>query len=333
MKYNLAVCGGTFDHFHKGHREFLRYALSLSQKLLIGLTTETYVKEKNKGERVDDYQTRKQELEQFLKAEKLIDRVSIAPIDDIFIPKVWESLEIEAIIVSENTVSGAKKINLRRKEQGKSPLKIETVPMAKSNNNEYISSSRIRNGEINREGMLYMNPLWFRKMLLITDKLRRDFKKPFGTLFRKAEDLKRQTCPYLITVGDITTKTFNDLNFNQNISVIDFKVARKKTFSNLAELGFSSRVKAIDAKNPAGCLTPSLFSAAVDLFKRHKDKRIILEIEGEEDLSVLPLILAAPLRSVIFYGQPDEGVVRVNVSEKTKEITYRLINQFMVTSY
>lgn len=332
MKYNLVVCGGTFDHFHKGHKEFLRYALSKSLKLLIGLTTDKYVKEKNKGERVDNYQTRKQQLEQFLKEEKLIDRVSIAPIDDIYLPKIWESLEIEAIIVSENTVSGAERVNLKRKEQRKSPLMVEIYPLIKSEDNGYISSSRIRNGEINRDGRSYINPLWFSGNLFITEKLREDFKRPFGTLFRKTKRLRRPGCPYLIAVGDITAKTLNELNFNQNISVIDFKVARKKRFSNLAELGFSSRIKAIDAKNPAGCLTPSLFSAVVDLFKRHKDKRIILEIEGEEDLSVLPLILAAPLGSVIFYGQPDEGVVRVNVSEKTKKITYRLINQFMASS-
>ena len=329
MKYNLAVCGGTFDHFHKGHRAFLGYALSLCHRLLIGLTTDNYVREKNKGELIQDYQIRKQQLGEFLRKEKVIDRVFIEPIDDIFIPKVWEKLSIEAIIVSENTVSGAEKINLKRNEQGKYSLKIEICPPVKSENNEYISSSKIRSGEINREGRPYIKSLWLKNRLLITEKLRRDFKKPFGTLFRKAEDLKRPACPYLITVGDVTTKAFNDLGFNQDISVVDFKVARKKEFSDLTELGFSDGEKIFRVINPAGCLTSALFKTVPKIFKLKKgNQRIILQIEGEEDLCVLPLILIVPLGSMIFYGQPKEGIVKIKVSEKTKEIAYDLVSQF-----
>jgi len=343
MKYNLAVCGGTFDHFHKGHREFLLYALSLCHRLLIGLTTDNYVREKNKGELIQDYQIRKQQLGEFLRKEKVIDRVFIEPIDDIFIPKVWEKLSIEAIIVSKNTVSGAERINLKIKEQRKSPLIVEVYPLIKSEDNGYISSSKIRSGEINREGRPYVKSLWFRSRLLITEKLRRDFKRPFGTLFRKAQDLKRPACPYLITVGDVTTKAFNDLGFNQDISVVDFKVARKKEFSDLTELGFSGGEKIFKVNNPAGCLTSALFKKIPKIFKLkvgHKfhlhperaqtSRRIslILQIDGEEDLSVLPLILSAPLGSIIFYGQPKEGIVKIEVSEKTKEIAYDLVSQF-----
>lgn len=343
MKYNLAVCGGTFDHFHKGHKEFLRYALSLSRKLLIGLTTEKYIKAKNSWGGIESYKLRKQQLEKFLHKENAIDRVLIEPIDDIFVPKVWESLPIDAIIVSENTVSAVEKINLKRKEQGKLPLKIEVFSLIKSEDIGYISSSRIRNGEINRDGRHYINPLWLSGNFFITKKLRGDFKRPFGTLFRKTKRLRRPECPYLIAVGDITTKTFNDLNFNQNISVVDFKVARKKKFSDLTELGFSGREKIFKVNNPAGCLTPALFKTVCEIFKLkvgykshlHPERAqasrrisLILQVEGEEDLSVLPLTLAAPLGSTIFYGQPGEGVVKVEATEKAKEMAYDFISQF-----
>ncbi len=375
MKYKLVVCGGTFDHFHKGHREFLRHALSISNKLLVGLTSDAYVKTKGDSGWIEDYKVRKQSLEDFFYKEKAKDKVWIESIDDIFIPKVWEQLPIEAIVVSESTILAAKKINSTRKEQGKSTLKIEISPLIKSKDNEYISSSRIRNGTINRDGRPYINPLWFRKKLLITEKLRRDFKKPFGLLIKSKNVIlvirqlaehpesfphpnplpkgegtsissspsrerkgvrgraRMTQSPYLITVGDVTTKTFNNLSLDQDISVIDFKVARQKQFFSIKELGFSGREKVFKVNNPAGCLTPALSKAVCEIFKlKYDNQRIILQIEGEEDLSVLPLILAAPLRSVIFYGQPNEGVVRVNVSEKTKETSHRLINQFMATS-
>lgn len=357
MKYKLAVCGGTFDHFHKGHREFLRYALSLSSKLLIGLTSERYVKAKSGGDRIESYKLRKEHLEDFLHEENAIDRVLIEPINDVFIPKKWESLPIEAVIVSENTVSGAKEINLKRKEQGKFPLKLEIYPMVRNENNEYISSSKIRKGVINTQGKSYINPSWMQSKLFLGNKLRSKLKKPFGKILENnvilANEVRPEspiairdagsstrlagasakrasmTPPYIITVGDITTKTFNKLHVNQNISVVDFKVSRKKQFENLKELGFSGGEKIFKVKNPAGCLTPVLFEVIINIFKlKRENQRIILQIEGEEDLSVLPLMLAAPLGSVIFYGQPEEGVVKVEISKKTKGMAYDLVGQF-----
>src|SRR3989344_2552580 len=326
MKYNLVVCGGTFDHFHKGHKEFLRYALSIGNKVLIGLTTDNFVKTKDDGEWIEAYKLRKENLDKFILQEKTEHRLQIEPIDDIFIPKIWEDLPIEAIVVSENTVWGAEKINLRRKEQKKSPLLIKTCPLIKSEHNEYISSSEVRNGIIDRDGKPYVKPEWLSHKLTITDDLRKIFKKPFGLLIRSPQEIKIPKCPYLITVGDVTTKLFNELDIHQNISVIDFKVARIKKFSSLKELGVSSRVKVIHVKNPAGCLMPSLFSEISRIFSDYKNERIVLQIEGEEDLAVLPIVLSAPLNSIIFYGQPNKGLVRVDVSEEKKEETKKLVS-------
>jgi len=333
MKYKLVVCGGTFDHFHKGHREFLQYGLSISDKLLVGLTTDEFVKAKDTIESIYDYKTRKQELENFFIQEKARNKVSIEPIGSIYIPKIWEQLSIEAIVVSENTISAAKKINLIRKEQRKYPLIIETVRLVKSEHNEYISSSSIRSGEINREGRLNVNPYWLNHSLIITEELRKEFKKPFGILIKDKKDYGNLISPFLITVGDITTKVFNQIGLNQNISVIDFRVARHKEFFSLKDLGFSKVQKVIRVNNPQGYLTSDLFKAVSNIFGSPKSRcRIVLKIEGEEDLSVLPLTLRAPLNSIVFYGQPGEGVVRVDITEKSKEVAYGLTNQFKIVN-
>lgn len=330
MRYNLVVCGGTFDHFHKGHKEFLRYTLSLGNNVLIGLTSDKFVKSKKNSEWVEDYKLRKQQIEEFLDQEKVRNRVQIKPIDDIFIPKAWEDLPIEAIVVSENTIRGAEKINIKRKEQKKSPLIIEVCPLVKSKYNGYISSSKVRNGIINREGVPYVNPLWLKHKLIITKDLREVFKKPFGLLLRAPNEIKIQKSPFLVTVGDVTTKLFNELDLHQNLSIVDFNVARKKKFSDLSELGFSSKIKIVHAKNPAGCLTPSLFSAARSIFSLNKNERVVLKIDGEEDLAVLPIILSAPLNSIIFYGQPNQGLVKIEVSEENKEKIDRLLGQALL---
>lgn len=327
MKYNLVVCGGTFDHFHKGHGEFLRHILAISKNAVVGLTTDKFVKSKENSEWIEGYQLRKRAIENFLNQENSGNRVQIEPIDDIFIPKVWEKFPIEAIVVSNNTIKGAEAINLRRKKQGKYSLKVEVFSLIKDQYNGYISSSRIRSGEIDREGRSYINPLWLKHKLVITEELRAVFKNPFGDLIRSAHDVRIPKCPYLITVGDITTKNFNELSYDQNISVIDYNVARKKKFSNLVELGFSAGVKVIKANNPAGCLTPSLFSAVESIFSLYRNRTVVLEIEGEDDLVVLPLILSAPLNSIIFYGQPSRGLVRVEVSEENKAKARSFVGQ------
>lgn len=330
MKYKLVVCGGTFDHFHKGHREFLRYALSISSQALIGLTTDVYIKDKDAINSIEDYKTRKQSLESFLDRKNARHRVKIEPINNIFIPKIWETMPIESIIVSKNTYQAARKVNSERKEQGKYPLKIEIVPLVKSEDNEHISSSRIRNGEITREGKLYLSPYWLKRNLTITDKLRKEFKKPFGLLIKDKKDYGSLTSPFLITVGDVTTKIFNKLGLNQNISVVDFYVARHKEFSSLKDLDFLGNEEVVWVNNPAGYLTPDLFRVVAKLFKKQNNKRIVVKIEGEEDLAVLPFVLALPLGSLVFYGQPSKGVVRVEASEETKEKAYNFVNQFKI---
>ncbi len=335
-KYKLAAVGGTFDHFHRGHREFLRFALSLCDRLLVGLTTNEYIAQQKIGQECESYQIRKQALVDFLEGEKARKRVEIEPIESVFIPKIWEGLPIETIIVSKNTLSGAEAINKKRVKQGEKLLIIEIFDLIKDSDNQYISSSRIRNGQIDREGKPYINPLWFKNSLRLGDSTRKTLKRPMGFLIKDLPhwvDLQRDlNAKKIITVGDIVTKSFNDLDINQGISVVDFCVGRKKMFFHIKELGFIETEYMIKVNNPAGFVTSQLFQAAADIFRfDNDDKRILVKIEGEEDLAVLPFALACPLGFTIFYGQPGLGVVLFEVSEENKKKAYQLMSEFRIT--
>ena len=336
MANNLVVCGGTFDHFHKGHESFLRFVLSSSNKIILGLTTEKYVLNKKLSNSIESYSERKNSIEEFFRKENALGRLEIEPIDNLFIPEKWEGLNIDAIAVSLDTRKGAQIINQDRKKRGLSQLKVIVAPVIFTDLNKDLSSLRIRAGEINREGKLYVNPLWLRKDLMLPENLREEFQKPFGELFKDVEDSFKNKNSLIITVGDVTTKIFNDNSLGQNMSVIDFKVARENKFSNIKELGFTGEESVFKVNSPAGYITSNLFIKLAEIFKSDIQSKVILRVNGEEDLAVLPLVLLSPINTLIYYGQPplrstslqvQVGIVKVTVSEANKDKAYSLISK------
>ena len=342
--FNTVVLGGTFDHFHKGHKKFILFAFSLSSKVIVCITSDKYVKSLKlktpaKGEArqgrqnsklIKNYEKRKGEVEDFLKKEGIFQRAEIVKIDDVFGITLDRGFRGEAIVVADKTMKGAQKINERRKAMGLLPLEIIKAPNELADDKGPISSSRIRDGEIDREGKLCVNPKFLEHPLFVTEELRKELEKPFGELVE--DDSLENYSGLLVTVGDVTTQRFNKLGLGQKISVIDFKVKREKVFSSILSLGFLGLEKIIHVNNPPGTIVPQLFIAAKSAFS-DSDKRIIIQIEGEEDLSVLPLVLAAPLGATIFYGQPNEGIVKVLVDEKIKEKAYNLVSAFNTRGY
>lgn len=332
MANNLVVCGGTFDHFHKGHRSFLKLAFSLGKKVVIGVTSDNYVKNSKSriqnSEFIEAFEKRKEAVLEFIKKEGVLNKTEIVEINDLFGPTLSRDFLIDVIVVSEDTKKGAEYINRKRKELDLSPLKVFIVPSVNAKDGKLISSQRIRSGEINREGESYVNPLWLKKDLILPEDLREEFKKPFGELFKDIDDSFKNRNYLVITVGDITTKIFNEKSLDQNMSVIDFKVAREIKFSNILELGFSGTEEIFKVDNPAGCITSNLFKKLAEIFKSDMQGKMVIQVNGEEDLTVLPLVLLSPLSTIIYYGQPSKGVVKVMVSEGTKDKAYELVNRF-----
>ena len=58
---------------------------------------------------------------------------------------------------------------------------------------------------------------------------------------------------------------------------------------------------------------------------------VTIIVDGEEDLAVIPLVIAAPLASVVLYGQPNEGVVLRVIDDRAKAAARNLLGQFART--
>jgi pantetheine-phosphate adenylyltransferase len=151
--FREVAVGGTFDALHRGHKILLRTAFRAGDRVLIGLSRNGFVRRLVKNHRVDPYPKRKRELVSFLKKERLLDRAKIIPLDDPYGPTVKDST-VRALVVSRMTKKMADKINTIRRRRGLKPLSVVSIGMVVAEDFEPISSTRIRAGEIDREGYL-----------------------------------------------------------------------------------------------------------------------------------------------------------------------------------
>ena len=152
-KFRVVGVGGTFDELHKGHRVLLEKAFEVGDLVWIGLSTDEFARKLQKNHEISSYESRLNELKSFLVKKGLLSRAKITPLEDPYGPAVT-SREIEAIVVSSETEVGARKINLLRMKRGLPPLEVIVIDMVPAENHVPISTTRIRRGEIDREGYL-----------------------------------------------------------------------------------------------------------------------------------------------------------------------------------
>ena len=143
--------GGTFDMLHKGHKALLRKALEVGEHVIIGLTTDEFARSLGKPHEIAPYQERLAELMAFLMEEGVLHRAEVVALNDPYGPPAWNGC-YEAIVVSEETEPGARVINELRARRGLKPLDVVVIPLVRAENGKPISTTRIRAGEIDREG-------------------------------------------------------------------------------------------------------------------------------------------------------------------------------------
>jgi pantetheine-phosphate adenylyltransferase len=78
----------------------------------------------------------------------------VVSIDDPYGTLLLSSIPTDALVVSKETESMALKINEKRRIKGLPILAVIIVDMVPSENHKAISTTRIRRGEIDREGHL-----------------------------------------------------------------------------------------------------------------------------------------------------------------------------------
>lgn len=151
-RYNLVATGGTFDIIHKGHIELLRKSFSISSKVIIGLSSDELVKKM--GKKIsNNYHQRFESLSTAIEKNFPNSSYQISKLENDFGPAVLEE-GVEALVVSEETKNMGQILNQLRAKKNLPPVEVIVVPMVLAKDGSIISTTRIRDSEIDNEGNL-----------------------------------------------------------------------------------------------------------------------------------------------------------------------------------
>ncbi len=322
--YRHAVIGGTFDHLHSGHEALIDTALSKADHVTIGISTSPLYAHKEFAKTIESYAIREKNLTTYLKKNHFLSRTTIVSITDIYGPTLTDA-SIDVIVVTRDNMTAVTQINQKRKEKDLPPLAVTVIPNIIATDGKIVSSVRIRQGEVDRQGNAYLQLFKRKKPLLLPDTLRETLGEPLGEVVANLEELHKLIgdAHPLIAVGDVISESLVAAGHPAGVSIIDFKTRRHPTQTLLP-----LHIKRY--KNKHGTIAHRSVVAYQDAITRYLSDNIpqTVVIDGEEDLLALPAILLAPLGAVVVYGQYDLGIVVNKVSESLKERVYTLVQEF-----
>lgn len=125
----------------------------------------------------------------------------------------------------------------------------------------------------------------------------------------------------VISVGDVTTAVLHEKGIRPFIEIVDLKTKRGQ------EGEFQSVAGSFKISNRQGTLSHDLFLLIEKLLKEGGGR---IEVDGEEDLAVIPIIFYSDENTVVAYGIPDVGMACIEVSGEIKNFVNDLIERMEV---
>jgi len=149
-KFLIVATGGTFDEIHVGHIALLTKAFEVGNKVIIGVSSDKFAA--NRGKKLNHhFEARVANLKKTIKKEFGDANYEVAKLDGDFGPAVTTGA-VEALVASAETQRKGKLLNEMRAKRGLQPVKVIAVELVKAEDGSTISSTRIRAGEIDRQG-------------------------------------------------------------------------------------------------------------------------------------------------------------------------------------
>jgi len=183
-----------------------------------------------------------------------------------------------------------------------------------------------------------MIDLFTDKDLFLNEIGRKVLKVPMGVALYKEipesidifEELVELCDPHIvISVGDIVTHNLLRYNKPPNIAIIDGKTLRYYRY-HIDDFFLKKFNTVVYCHNPKGTITYDCVKRIKDVIEEslRKDNRILLMVEGEEDLLVIPSIIFSPKKSFIVYGHWKGSLNILIVNDYLKRCAFYSIRKF-----
>ncbi len=160
-------------------------------------------------------------------------------------------------------------------------------------------------------------------MRLLTKGLKKKLKKPMGRLLKKIGNVGKAR---VIAIGDVASYNLLQNGITPHMIIYDRKVKRKPAAKKIKALLDNLGWKTFKITNKRGTLSEEAWIAVEEGLR----KRSKIIVKGEEDLLVLPAVLLAKKGDLVFYGQPNRGIVLIRVSAEKKKEVKKLVDQMEV---
>jgi len=155
--------------------------------------------------------------------------------------------------------------------------------------------------------------------------LRDKLKRPLGKLLKDSDITKKTILnnipegAFVISVGDATTENLIKFGIVPALQIVDGIEKRMKR-----KMPYTNATTTLHCTNPPAEIT----TESLDTIRKGFDSStpVLIVVTGEEDLLVLPAVVFAPKNSVVLYGQPNEGLVIVQINDDIRNKAQSIMN-------
>jgi len=175
------------------------------------------------------------------------------------------------------------------------------------------------------------------KALKLPEYLREKLRENIGTIIEGSDYLSvalrtlniLRECGLVVAVGDVVCSSLIAGGEVPNICIIDGKSRRRELGTEVSEKLFNI---VLHARNPPGYITEEAnkkVQESIDEVLRSGLKlRVLLIIDGEEDLLALTALLSVRAGDCVTYGIPGRGITVIRVDDEIKDLVRSILSMF-----